>query len=187
MIASDHWESFGEHGLSGHGHALVTPRLHVPLVVLAPGRVPPGTRVAQSVSPLDLPATILDPAQVDGSPDIWRLAGRSLRRLLGPGGAAPRGQVMGEVNRGIRDNPLNPTTHADPETVLDDTLHVLVTSRSAWQAHGADTAEVVDLAADSAGSDRFLGWVVSRWQASAAIWKLRGSELPPPTSQPGAQ
>ena len=32
IVAADHGELFGEHGLTGHGNALYTPLLHVPLV-----------------------------------------------------------------------------------------------------------------------------------------------------------
>ncbi len=60
VIASDHGEQVGEHGLDNHGNSLYLQLLHVPLVIVWPGRVPEGRRVAEPVSLRDLPATILE-------------------------------------------------------------------------------------------------------------------------------
>lgn len=59
VITSDHGEHFGEHGRFIHGNSLYRELLHVPLVMLFPGRVPAGTRVRDCVTLRDLPATIL--------------------------------------------------------------------------------------------------------------------------------
>jgi arylsulfatase A-like enzyme len=60
LITSDHGEEFGEHGLFEHGDSLYLPALHVPLLLLFPGRVPAGRRVGAPVSLRDLSATVLD-------------------------------------------------------------------------------------------------------------------------------
>jgi arylsulfatase A-like enzyme len=60
VVASDHGEEFFEHGLMGHGNSLYAPSVRVPLVVVWPGRVPAGVRVADPVSLTNLPATVLD-------------------------------------------------------------------------------------------------------------------------------
>jgi arylsulfatase A-like enzyme len=60
VIASDHGEAFGEHGLFGHGQNVYRHLVHVPLILRLPASIPAGRRVQAPVSLLDLPATILD-------------------------------------------------------------------------------------------------------------------------------
>jgi arylsulfatase A-like enzyme len=96
IVTSDHGEEFGEHGQLSHGRNLFIGTLHVPLVVVWPGRVPVGS-VAAPVSLRDLPATVLDLA-VPGGP---ALPGRSLRRAWqGAGGdlAPPLSMLRGSVS-----------------------------------------------------------------------------------------
>ena len=74
ILVSDHGEQFGEHRLFEHGNSLYRPVVHVPLVIAGPGV--PSRRVEQPVSLRDIPATILDLAQLgQGS-----FPGGSLRR-----------------------------------------------------------------------------------------------------------
>jgi arylsulfatase A-like enzyme len=60
VVTADHGELFGEHGLDGHANALYMPLIHVPLLIRYPPRTPPGARVQEAVSLIDLAATILD-------------------------------------------------------------------------------------------------------------------------------
>lgn len=60
VITSDHGEALGEHGLFGHGRSLYSQEIHVPLVILPPGRAGSGRVVAEPVSLRDLPATFID-------------------------------------------------------------------------------------------------------------------------------
>ncbi|MCC6927944.1 MAG: sulfatase-like hydrolase/transferase [Gemmatimonadaceae bacterium] len=60
VITADHGEEFFEHRLWDHGNSLYAPSVHVPLIVLAPGRVPEGVRVPSPVSARSIPATIMD-------------------------------------------------------------------------------------------------------------------------------
>ena len=60
IITSDHGEHFGEHGLLLHGNSLYEPVLHVPLVIVAPGRVPEKTQITTPVGLDELPATVMD-------------------------------------------------------------------------------------------------------------------------------
>jgi arylsulfatase A-like enzyme len=77
VVTADHGEEFGEHGGFGHGHRLHSEVVRVPLLIVAPGRVPAGKSVALPVSLRDLPATIVDLAGLrPGSP----FPGRSLTR-----------------------------------------------------------------------------------------------------------
>jgi arylsulfatase A-like enzyme len=85
IITSDHGEHFGEHDLLLHGNSLYRDLLHVPLVVLFPGRAPAGRRVGEFVSLRDLPATVLDLLRLEGKG--W-FPGRSLARFW-PEGSGP--------------------------------------------------------------------------------------------------
>ncbi len=59
VVTADHGEEFGEKGAWGHGQNLYSPTLQVPLLIVAPGRVPAGRRVGTPVSLTDVPATVL--------------------------------------------------------------------------------------------------------------------------------
>ncbi len=60
IVTSDHGELFGEHDLFSHGNSLYAPTLHVPLLIVYPPRLAPGTVVDRSVTLRDVPATALD-------------------------------------------------------------------------------------------------------------------------------
>jgi len=77
IVAGDHGEQFGEHGLHVHGNSLFMPALHVPLMVALGDRLPAGTRVSAPVSLKDIPATLMSFA---GLSDASPFPGRSLER-----------------------------------------------------------------------------------------------------------
>lgn len=60
IVAGDHGELIGERGEFGHGQSLHHEVIHVPLLMVAPRRVPRGRIVATPVSLRDLPATVAD-------------------------------------------------------------------------------------------------------------------------------
>jgi arylsulfatase A-like enzyme len=65
IVTSDHGEHFGEHSrdglpLVGHGQSVYQPEIHVPLLIVAPDRIPVRTVVPGVVSLRNLPATIVD-------------------------------------------------------------------------------------------------------------------------------
>ena len=72
VMTADHGEAFFEHGLVNHG-ILYDENLRVPLILWAPGRIPAGQRIPQSVSSMDIAPTILDlvdvpiPGEMEGS------------------------------------------------------------------------------------------------------------------------
>lgn len=78
VVTSDHGEHFGEHGRFEHGDTLYMPVIHVPLVVVYPGKVPAGKRVAAPASLRDVPATVCD---LLGVTEQAPFPGVSLRRL----------------------------------------------------------------------------------------------------------
>ncbi|WP_165066375.1 sulfatase [Paludisphaera rhizosphaerae] len=60
VVTADHGESFGEHGLAGHGISLYRAETHIPLIVVAPGKTPRESAVDRPVSLRDVAPTILD-------------------------------------------------------------------------------------------------------------------------------
>ena len=68
VVTSDHGEEFDEHGSWGHGHSVYQELLNVPLVFHMPGTVPGGARVADAVSTVDIPGTVLAYAGVSPMP-----------------------------------------------------------------------------------------------------------------------
>lgn len=60
IVTSDHGESFGNHGLYGHGNSLYADLIHVPLIIRYPRKVPAGLRVSEAVSLRAIPASVID-------------------------------------------------------------------------------------------------------------------------------
>jgi arylsulfatase A-like enzyme len=60
VVTADHGELMGERGEFGHGQSLHHEVVNVPLLVVAPRRVPSGRVVPTPVSLRDLPATVVD-------------------------------------------------------------------------------------------------------------------------------
>jgi arylsulfatase A-like enzyme len=73
VITSDHGEEFDEHGSWGHGHSVYQELIHVPLLVHGPGV--PASRVTETVSTLDIPATVLSSV---GLPNLPASEGRDI-------------------------------------------------------------------------------------------------------------
>lgn len=64
IVTADHGEMMGEHGYVDHGVALNGGEIHVPLIVVWPGHLPEGRRIARPVSSASIAATIADLAGV---------------------------------------------------------------------------------------------------------------------------
>jgi arylsulfatase A-like enzyme len=59
VLASDHGEEFGEHGVKGHARNVLSGVLHVPLLIRFPFQIEP-VRIARQVRNLDLAPTLLE-------------------------------------------------------------------------------------------------------------------------------
>jgi arylsulfatase A-like enzyme len=190
VLTSDHGELFNENGYSRHGNSLYRNALHVPLVVLAPGRVPAATRVRHPVTLRDLAATILDLAgDAAVTPDAPLLPGQSMRPLMTAQATARDSAVVGELNRGTGSAAdVSPEVLArreavgDSKAVLDDTLHVVVNARGRVEAYAfrSDSMESQNLVSDSVSRAKYLEWALVRMRAAGARWKQRPGEPPPP-------
>ena len=79
VIAGDHGEGLGEHNEPTHGYMLYNTTMHVPLLIVWPGRIGEGLRVSEPVSLVDLAPTILDLLGCAADPGF---SGRALTPLL---------------------------------------------------------------------------------------------------------
>lgn len=151
IVTADHGEHFGEHrrqGLPQVGHRLSVHQaeVHVPLLIVAPGRVAPGGVVTGAVSLKDLPATVVDLVGLDdGSP----FPGRS---LLGSPGGAPVGAALVEFNPDL-DQPVGLRYQVGASGLIraivsvDASLHRHGDGREQWYDLRADPGELHDLSA----------------------------------------
>jgi arylsulfatase A-like enzyme len=98
VVASDHGESLGEHGVKNHGTTLFQTELHVPLLFWADAALPAMT-VTEPVSLQDVAPSILE---LVGLPALPQASGTSLaswaRGGRPPASAAPAG-VSSELGR----------------------------------------------------------------------------------------
>ncbi len=151
VVTSDHGELLGEHGLLFHGNSLYAPLLHVPLLVLSPGRVPAAARVAEPVSLRDLAATLLDVAGVADQ----RIPGRSLARFWQPRLAEVPGPdtLFAEVSAGIRTPAWEPRTRGNMRSVIAYPFHYILNGDGIEELYDlqADPSESHDLATSMEG------------------------------------
>lgn len=153
IITSDHGEFFGEHGLFEHAKAPYLEVIHVPLLILAEGRVPGGLRDSTSVSLRDIPATVMSLVGNGDSGDLF------------PGSSL----IAGRASRASRPEPVLSQLDRDPKGAQEDrgentvaaaTMFSLILGpyhylrlnqrRERLFDHRADPRELTELARDSA-------------------------------------
>jgi arylsulfatase A-like enzyme len=144
VIASDHGELFGEHGLYLHSQSLHFRVLHVPLVMLLPGRTPAEIRVAEPVSLRDLPATMLELA---GLAEASRIPGTSLSRYWG-GSGATAGVLLSEVRQGHNTPDSVPISRGPMKSLVGRGMHYVV--------NGDGEEELYDYRIDDAETTNLL-------------------------------
>jgi len=149
VITSDHGEQFGEHGLFDHANSLYRQALQVPLVISFPGRAPAGKHVTEPVSLVDLPATILDLAEItDGGA---RFPGRSLAEYWRQPNMATgtRAALLSEISKGINLPPWVPASRGAMQSVIAGGMHYI--------RHADGTEELYDFERDVAERDDISG------------------------------
>lgn len=97
IIASDHGEHIGEHGLMGHEFSLFDPVLHVPLIIRYPRRFGKGQRIEAPVSLVDLVPTLLEMLGEDLSSQPF--GGRSLLNQSASAEQNTKRYVLAEYSR----------------------------------------------------------------------------------------
>lgn len=93
-LAHDHVYRSNYRTRHKHGRSLYQEVLHVPLVITAPGVIPPGRRIDDPMSQLDLAPTLLDLA---GLPPMKGSMGRSLKTHLLAGTRLPPHPIISET------------------------------------------------------------------------------------------
>lgn len=163
VVTADHGEEFAEHGLLGHGNSLYFPSLHVPLLVVAPGRAPAGVRIAQPVSTRDIAATVLELAGA-ARPER-RVAGTSLARYWSAanGSGCCADTLFASVRYAPRSPTWAPISRGDMSSVVLDGHHLI--------RDGARREELYDVMGDPLASrdqrgDPAQGVVASRLSAA---------------------
>jgi arylsulfatase A-like enzyme len=79
VVAADHGEGLGTHGEDLHGFLLYEEALRIPLLLVAPGRIMPGSQLQEVASLVDLTPTILGILEVTTPGEVRsRLQGRDL-------------------------------------------------------------------------------------------------------------
>ena len=155
LLTADHGEALGEHDEWSHEHPRV-PQARVPLLVCAPGRVTPGSRVSAPVSGIDVAPTLLD------------LAG-----LTAPAGFAPLGRSL--LAQPMPDDRLlfvqdhdNDFASKDEDAVVKQRFKLLRT-RAGSTLHDtlADPLDEVDLTAQQPALAAELGAALDSLQAAA--------------------
>jgi arylsulfatase A-like enzyme len=144
VLLSDHGEFFGEHELYLHRNALFLAGIRVPLLLLWPGHVPAGTRIATPVSITDLPATI---TELLPRPSGARFPGTSLAHLWeekSPGMQQP--YILSELLSREQD-PVG-GSRSRTESLIAGQWHLLITGGQKPQLFNwhADPQELHDLA-----------------------------------------
>jgi arylsulfatase A-like enzyme len=119
VITSDHGEEFNEHGLIHHGNSLYRPAVQVPLLLVGPSRIPAGLSVSPPISLRDVPATVIDLADIAGGqafpghslarfwqgttlPDDTLLTELKYAPLQPDWYPASKGDMVSAVSRGLR-------------------------------------------------------------------------------------
>ena len=143
VVASDHGEEFGEHGIFLHGHSLFRRALQVPLVIWKPGRVPAGKRVSQPVSLRDIPATLLSLATGAANP----FPGGALSRYWTDSATVIETPILVEVQQAVRVPDFYPAATGDLHGLIDSAFHFIQGPKSATLfAWDEQPIERVDLA-----------------------------------------
>ena len=175
VVTADHGELFGEHGVISHGNNLFLPVLQVPLLIIAPGRVPAGAQVRSLASLRDLPATLLELAGVPNP----GLPGHSLVPLLRPGGAT---DVTDTLFAAVDYNALLPRWPSSP--VLRGPMRTVVLDSLQYILNGDGLEELYHLGHDSWEIHNLVG--VPEYQADLARYRgalaqvLRTARTPAP-------
>jgi arylsulfatase A-like enzyme len=108
IVTSDHGEGFGEHDLFDHGESLYQTEISVPLVIVAPARSRSQAVVSETVSLRNLPATIVELADLEAASPF---PGPSLAKLWRKSSADPGSLANDEVVSELSGpNPSHPTS-----------------------------------------------------------------------------
>ena len=127
IVASDHGEHLGDHGLFFHGCSLYRQVVGVPLVIVDPNRVPKGRMIASPVSLRDIPATVVDLLRLN---DKAPFPGRSVGRLWtskSPAVDLPSEPLLVEANKppSLTNQGREPVAKGPMQGLISDGMHYI--------------------------------------------------------------
>ncbi len=146
IVTSDHGEQFGEHGGFGHGFSLFQPEVHVPLLVIGPGRVPEGRVVREPVSLRDVPATVVD---LIGTAEGAPFPGASLAatwKERASAGSGPTSTPLSELKAEGEYGSLH------GQSTAKGMIQAIAVDQRVYIRHQDGTEELYDLSSDPAES-----------------------------------
>jgi arylsulfatase A-like enzyme len=164
VVASDHGENLGDHGLFDHQLCIYNSLLHVPLLIYAPGRLPP-QRITMLVSLKDLWKTIAEIAALPGSSAVPGVSMLAASRPLSP--------VVAEYDRPVP--MVNGLAHCCPEldrNRFDRELTAVQEERFKLIVPSTGGAELYDLEHDPGETENVLASAQSP-EALAALARLQ--------------
>lgn len=122
VITSDHGEMWGEKAELEHRRSLSLPTLHVPMVVIAPGRVPSGLRVETPVSIRDVPRTF---GELAGIERLSAFPGASMAPLWSDGQATHPAPMAHLRPYGEAHEWWAPVAQGDLTSIVQGDLHFI--------------------------------------------------------------
>jgi arylsulfatase A-like enzyme len=150
FVTSDHGESLGDHNLFLHRNALYRELIHVPLIIVRPGVVPAGWRIAQPVTNAALPATIMTLVGADGAAEFPQ---RSLTRSwTADSDRSDWPAPIAELARFRWGPPRRPSTHGATKSVVTSDWHYIIHEKFGVQLYDwkHDPEELRNLAQQAA-------------------------------------
>jgi arylsulfatase A-like enzyme len=177
-FTGDHGEEFLEHGRMFHGQSVYGEMNNMPLLVWAPGRVPAGTVVEETVAALDVMPTLLELSRL---PVPAEAQGRSLVPLVGAPGAGTV-RAAGDPPPALSEKAAITDTNGPPPRETDMTAIVaggfkLIHNRKA--APGRPEFELYDRRTDLLdGTDVAAQHpeVVQRLSREMALWRAKAEQ-----------
>jgi arylsulfatase A-like enzyme len=130
VFTSDHGEGLGDHDHVGHISQLYDTLIRVPLILVYPGRIPPGGVIDDTVSLVDVAPTVAELLGLQLEADT---RGRSLVALL-EGGGLPERSVIAETYR--------PEAYSDKAAIISRGFKYI------WSRRDHEWVELYDLARD---------------------------------------
>ncbi|HJN45029.1 MAG: hypothetical protein CL477_02530 [Acidobacteria bacterium] len=177
-VVGDHGEEFLEHGNSWHGQSVYGELTRVPLILWAPGHLPGGHHVDETVRTIDLMPTLLELSGV-GVPDS--LQGQSLMPLLGVEGRTdePGWIVRPAVSEEhVRAEAGADDRHESYALILDGWRLIHNTARETSEPeyelydHLGDPLNLTDVAADHPEVVERLAAELERWRRRSEAARL---------------
>jgi arylsulfatase A-like enzyme len=173
IVTSDHGEGLGEHELYDHGESLYRTEIHVPLLMLLPGRAHAGTLVRETASLRDLAATIVEQA---GLARAAPFPGRSLARFwsdssqpAGPDGDSVAVSELDAPNPASTNDGRSPAKRGPLAAIAEDEFVYIRNTRDGTEElfnERDDPYELQNRARLAASQP-----LIARYRARLALWQ----------------